>query len=153
MEDFTINTDGGSLLLGTTDQPTNRFATDGNQFVTYNSNPVADPFTITFGDAITAFGLNITDLEQDLTITTNNGETTTLSAAGNASSVFFGLVSDSAFTSINFVIAGTNEGIGIDEVYYSDQSSDNGNTKVPEPSSLFALLLTLGLGKFASKQN
>lgn len=152
VDDFTIATDGGSTLLGVIDQATNRFPTDGTQFVAYNSNPVAEPFTITFDNQLTAFGVNITDLEQDLTITTSNGDTTTLPAGSDGNLKFLGIVSDTSFTSVNFSIAQTNEGIGIDEVYYTATNGDNGdNTTVPEPSSFVGVLLALGLGRLLIK--
>jgi len=131
------------------------FADDGTQSV-YFASP--DSATFTFASAITAFGIviggagdvaNIT-----LTALLSNGDSAialddysgTFDVFGG-NRQFFGLISDTPFTSITFTPSNSGDGIFFDAMRYGTSAVD-----VPEPGTLALLGFgLLGLG-FARKR-
>lgn len=150
-EDFSAATVGTSLI-GTVDF--GPFSTIVNSTVTGNGfNVIADPgvnaggmvgrnlqfglldgetVTIVFDQAITAFGAMfaaINDLNRARSTFSGGGTTDWLAPVSGAGGRFFGIVSDTAFTSVTITGLSNSEGFGLDNLRYGTA------TPVPVPAS------------------
>ncbi len=122
------------------------FPTDGVQHVVWYANGGgSNSATFSFDSPIDAFGLSISDAEENIGFTTNTGEAGIAAVPGpNANLQFFGITSP-GMTTITLTRPNQSDALKFDEVYYEFAS---GNV-VPEPSA-FAIwgLLGLTLGGF-----
>ena len=96
-------------------------------------------FTITFATAITAFGAIFGNVNDDAARSSFSGGGTTdwLAVISGNSGRFFGIVSDTAFTSVTFTGLSSSEGFGIDDMRWASVPT------VPVPAS--GLLLAGGV--------
>lgn len=119
-----------------------------------------DTATFTFGSAITAFGIHIGGAGDvapiTLTALLSNGDSATaLSAYSDPDSGFtgndkyFGVISDTAFTSITFSPSNSGDGIFFDSMSYGTAA-----TAVPEPGTMVLTALGLAglLGSLGSRR-
>ncbi len=123
-------------------------ATDGSNVAVFGTSASFPGTTIvfTFPDFIDAFGFNITDfgdLDGSLLYSTGSGEFGTIATApaegGDGSLLFFGLTTDIHFTTFTIQNTAFDDGIGIDELYF---------TEAPEPSTLALFATGLALLAF-----
>lgn len=122
---------------------------DGTDFLAWSGidSHAGPTFTLNFSAPVTAFGFDFNDRDSTdrYGITLSTGETffnppfATLTGSG-----FFGLRSDTAFTSVTFALVGTPGGIlepfGIDNV-----RSNAGVAAVPEPASWAMMIAGFGM--------
>ena len=107
--------------------------------------------TISFADAITAWGADFGDLSQGNVQRTSItvGGASLIPASTNMTAVrFYGFTSDTPFTSLTFNSTGMNDGFGIDNVSYAFAARAPA-AAVPEPSA-WAMMIggfgAIGLG-------
>lgn len=136
-DSYALNVDFGVLGTGNlssgylSDEPyEGRQAISGTQYW-----DASDTFTLTFSQAVTGFGFYGTDFNDyggEISLTLSNGYTTNLNLGTLAGgSVFYwGVVSDTAFTSVTFSNSnGGADGFGLDNITIAVAAP------VPEPSS------------------
>lgn len=121
-----------------------------------------DTSTFTFAHGINAFGIWIGDAgtgsgpgtEITLTATLDNGESVAVLTnykPSDSNWQYFGLISDTAFTSVTFNPSNDGDGIYFDALRYSPASTQPDGHAVPEPAS--ALLLGIaGAGLLAARR-
>lgn len=122
-------------------------ATDGSNylFVVYPTSSVPGGASVTFqfANPISVFGTNMRDVENiSISYETSEGENgTAASPAANGAVQFFGIISDTPFTSITFSGPGvsTGDGVVFDETTYV----------IPEPSTT---ALLAGMCAFAFRR-
>jgi len=149
---FTVGVTGAGDLMGLFDTLTlvgsGISATDGSNVAIFGTSASFPGTTIvfTFPDFIDAFGFNITDfgdLDGSLLYSTGSGEFGTIATApadgGDGSLLFFGLTTDIHFTTFTIQNTAFDDGIGIDELYF---------TEAPEPSTLALFATGLALLAF-----
>ncbi|WP_083690219.1 PEP-CTERM sorting domain-containing protein [Colwellia sp. UCD-KL20] len=133
-----------------TSSSSGRFATSGSAY--WNTN---NDFTITFSNAISAFGFYGTDIGDfggNITLDFVNGSTTSYivnntTSAPNGSLLFWGLVDvTNPFTSITFGNTNSTDVFGFDDMTIGTAQQVITNS-VPEPGSL--AILGLGLAGFS----
>jgi hypothetical protein len=117
-----------------------------------------DTSTFTFAHAVDAFGIWIGDAgtvsEITLTATLDNGESATVLTnytPSDSNWQYFGVVSDTPFTSVTFNPSNSGDGIYFDALHYSAASTQADGHAVPEPAS--GLLLAIaGAGLAAARR-
>ena len=155
--DFTVTDIASGLGVFDTDFTGGPQASDGQNYINWATNNNVE-VQFTFNSGINAFGLTLIDaLEQlpgfSLSLSTNNGESYPeflTSPQGDELELFFGVVSDTLFTSATFTYVGTNELIGLDAVY-SGLSEDGSGVPLPSTVSLI-FAGVIGLGAFRRRR-
>ncbi len=132
----------------------NFFGTSATHGTNYIVSNIGGTTTFTFSQAISSFGINITDFgdnntSSDVLQVSLDVDNTNIVIAnaprGDGNLLFFGVVTDGAFNSLTFSY-GASEAVGFDEVY--SVIAPTSGPSVPEPSIWllsvigFALLFT-----------
>lgn len=169
VEDFNSFTEDASFGAGTLDlgsftlsatrrgdnrietNPIDRFTIDGSPFARGAQRAGGQSLTIAFDAPIFAFGADFTDFnnrgrQSSLTLVGANGQTrvSISSVVGTGTTLFFGLVSDTAFSQVIIGRGGGDDLYGFDNLRFG--GGPIGATAIPLPGAL--PLMLLGAGAF-----
>lgn len=142
--DMTITGDSGWRVAEGT-FPDGLFATDGSKYLNVEVNDFEIDFA--FATSIIAFGLNITDFGDvggggSLSIAVGGDAPIEIAssppALANGNILFWGVTSDTTFSSVTLTKSTTTDGIVLDEIYFLAAP-----TSVPAPTGLTILLPAL----------
>jgi hypothetical protein len=132
--------DSFNLIVHTSNNATFTKATTlGSHSIWFIDGTGGSRATFTFATPITAFGLD-TAFSQARTATFSGGVSGSLALAANTAS-FFGVISDTPFTSVVVEVSGSGVNVGFDALAYGTAATAG----VPEPGTWALMIAGFGL--------